>query len=70
VASFPPDVSTAVQEYFMNQSNEVEAWKSIDVARKKKKPDFAVILYIRQVLTLHDRLKRHSWPVSSDLFWV
>jgi len=54
----------AVAQYFMCQSEEMKAWESIDFAHKKKKPDFAVVGYIRQVLALHDRLKRHPWPVS------
>jgi hypothetical protein len=51
----------------MNQREVVMAWESIELARKKKKPDFAVIRYIRQVLTLHARLKSHSWSVSKSL---
>lgn len=69
MANLPPDVAIAVREYFMNQPQEMKAWESIDLARKKKKPDFAVIRYIRQVLALHDRLKNHAWPVSATLLF-
>lgn len=58
----------AVREYFANKPQEVEAWQSIDLARNKKKPDFAVIRYIQQTLTLHDKLKSHPWPVSTVLY--
>jgi len=49
----------------MTRPEEVKAWQSIELNRKKKKPDFAVIRYIRQVLTLYERLKNHPWPVSN-----